>query len=124
MRGEERDINRLFPAPVWLGIGQVMGVLYDLGTYPGVVLSPGAEVTGEVYQITQALERQLDAIEEVWPEPSGEYARREVVVHLSGGAGEPTSAVTCLIYEVSRKTVADKEVIAGGDWLSWRRSAF
>lgn len=54
--------------------------MFDLGTYPGVVLDGASFVHGEVYEIAQALKRQLDAIEEVYPQESGEYARRHVMV--------------------------------------------
>lgn len=123
-RGEERDINCLMPTPEWVGMGQVTGVLYYLGSYPGVVLGRGSVVTGEVYRITAALERQLDEIEDVWPEPNGEYTRRDVQVRLLGGAREPAVAVTCLVYEISDSVIADKRVIACGDWVNWRRSTF
>ena len=37
-KGEERDINRLRPAPQWVGRAQVAGVMHHLGSYPGLVL--------------------------------------------------------------------------------------
>lgn len=86
-RGEERDINRLQPAPQWIGRASVPGVMYRLGAYPGVVLGTQAWVRGEVYEISAELERQLDAIEEVQPQQSGEYMKREVAVRLEGASG-------------------------------------
>ena len=80
--GELRDINRLQPRPEWVGQGSLHGVLYDLGAYPGVVLGGPLRVRGEVYRISPELEQELDRIEEVWPQQTGEYAKREVQVLL------------------------------------------
>ena len=94
-----------------MGNAQVKGTLYNLGSYPGLYLTGDQPVQGEVYQITPELERQLDAIEEVWPQPNGEYERRDVVVQCAG------AALTCLIYEVAQAHTTGKVVIASGDWL-------
>ena len=110
-RGEQRDINRLLPAPVFIGHSQTKGRLYDLGSYPGVRLGGEQWVQGEVYQITPELERQLDEIEEVWPQQTGEYTRREVVVQCAG------LTLTSLVYEVAETRVKNQPVIESGDWL-------
>lgn len=113
-RGEQRDINRLLPAPVFMGDGEISGTLYDLGSYPGLRLGGTQWVQGEVYQIAPELERQLDEIEEVWPQPNGEYAKTTVVVHCAG------AVLTCLIYEVTVARFRGCPVIASGDWLNRR----
>ena len=110
-RGQERDINHLQPAPVFMGLGKINGTLYDLGSYPGVRLGGLNWVHGEVYQITPELECQLDEIEEVWPQQTGEYARREVVVQCAG------EALTCLVYEVALVHTQGRGVIESGDWV-------
>ena len=110
--GQERDIHRLQPKPVFVGDGQINGTLYDLGSYPGVRLGGLEWVQGEVYQITLELERQLDEIEEVWPQQTGEYAKREVVVQCAG------QALTCLVYEVSEVHAQCPAVIESGDWVN------
>lgn len=109
--GEQRDINRLQPAPVFIGNGQVNGTLYHLGSYPGLRLGGEQWVQGEVYQITPELERQLDEIEEVWPQQTGEYERREVAVRWTG------SELTCLVYEIAELRTKGRGVIESGDWL-------
>ena len=109
-RGELRDINRLQPAPVFVGNAQIKGTLYDMGSYPGVRLGGAQWVQGEVYQITPELERQLDEIEEVWPQQTGEYARQEVVVQCAA------LALTCLVYEAAAERAQDHAVIDSGDW--------
>jgi gamma-glutamylcyclotransferase (GGCT)/AIG2-like uncharacterized protein YtfP len=110
--GQERDINRLHPKPVFIGCSQIKGTLYDLGSYPGVRLGGERWVQGEVYQITPELERLLDEIEEVWPQQTGEYARREVLVQCAG------QALTCLIYEVTQARAQEFNLIESGDWVT------
>jgi gamma-glutamylcyclotransferase (GGCT)/AIG2-like uncharacterized protein YtfP len=110
-RGEVRDINRLSPAPRFVGLAAITGAMYQLGTYPGVVLGSGGAVVGEVYAIGPALERVLDEIEEIWPQPSGEYRKRELRVTV----GE--QQVTCLVYEVNPDAAIGKPLIASGDWV-------
>ena len=110
--GQERDINRLQPAPVFIGEGQINGTLYELGTYPGIRLGGQDWVQGEVYQINPELERQLDEIEEVWPQQTGEYARCEVLVQCAG------QALVCLVYEVAEVRAKVSRVIESGDWVT------
>ena len=128
-RGEQRDINLLRPTPRWIGQASVEGVLYDLGDYPGLVFGidqhPGQKkVRGEVYEISDELERLLDVIEEVAPRPSGEYAKRELLVHLEFARTSDESglghALTCLVYEVTPDRVTGRPVIFGGDWVGYR----
>jgi gamma-glutamylcyclotransferase (GGCT)/AIG2-like uncharacterized protein YtfP len=114
-RGELRDINHMQPAPIFVGAGQINGVLFDLGDYPGVQLGGAQWVQGEVYQISPELERQLDEIEEVWPQQTGEYERREVMMQCAG------TKLTCLIYEVAKRRVLGRRVIASGDWVKCQR---
>ena len=111
-QGQERDINRLLPAPLFMSNGQINGTLYDLGSYPGVRLGGALWVLGEVYQITPELERQLDEIEEVWPQQTSEYERREVLVQCAG------QALVCLVYEVAEGRAKVSRVIESGDWVT------
>lgn len=126
-RGEQRDINLLRPAPCWVGLASVPGLLYDLGAYPGMRVGEGADtrchVHGEVYAISPELERQLDEIEEVWPQQSGEYVKREVMVWAQDFAGDAHDGVSCLVYEISYLCVQGKPQIASGDWLQHRRGS-
>jgi gamma-glutamylcyclotransferase (GGCT)/AIG2-like uncharacterized protein YtfP len=121
-RGDVRDITRLHPAPLFVGMGSVAGVLYDLGPYPGMVLGGSSRVTGEVYAISAELERQLDVIEEVWPQRTGEYSKQEVRVQLYRSGKVPDILeLDCLVYEISLARAAGKPVIASGDWLEGPR---
>eukprot|EP01031_Cornospumella_fuschlensis_P004095 gene4095-5117_t len=97
-RGEQRDINKLKPGPEYVGDTSVPGTLYDLGTYPGIVLGGQGAVRGEVYRISAELESLLDEIEEVWPQQTGEYAKREVQVQLNnaGNQDSDSRSMSCL----------------------------
>lgn len=116
-KGEERDINRLRPAPQWVGRAQVAGVMHHLGSYPGLVLGGTGVARGEVYAVSPELERVLDEIEEVWPQQTGEYIKREVMVQLDS---MPPRELLCVLYEISPERTRGKPVIAGGDWALHR----
>jgi len=113
-RGEANDINRLQPAPHYLGQARIRGALYDLGSYPGVILGGTGWVQGEVYALVAELERQLDVIEEVAPVPSGEYVRRQVELVLDG------RLLRCLVYEIDARRVQGRPRITTGDWVRRR----
>ena len=115
-QGEARDINRLLPAPRLLGNARVTGALYDLGAYPGLVLGAPGQVHGEVYEISGELERLLDEIEEVWPQPSGEYCKREQLVRLDESADD----ILCIVYEIAADRIPGMPVIVCGDWIQHR----
>jgi gamma-glutamylcyclotransferase (GGCT)/AIG2-like uncharacterized protein YtfP len=112
-RGGRNDINRLAPPPEYVGMGEVRGVLYHLGWYPGLKLGDKEAVTvvGEVYRITPALEAVLDAIEQIVPGADSEYFKREVAVAVDG------RPVACLLYEINPARVQGRRVIGHGDWI-------
>lgn len=116
-RGEANDINRLLPGPRFVGNGVIMGVMYHLGDYPGVVLGPGGAVAGEVYVIEPALERVLDEIEGVSPQRSNKYFKREARVTVGD------RQLDCLVYEINAAYAEGRPVIAGGDWVQERAKA-
>ncbi|MES2955128.1 MAG: gamma-glutamylcyclotransferase family protein [Pseudomonadota bacterium] len=113
-RGDVRDITRLQPAPQFAGTASVGGVLYDLGPYPGLRLGGEGRVTGEVYAISAELEQRLDEIEEVWPQQTGEYSKREVAVQMDNAPA--AAGPVCLVYEINASRLAGCPVIPGGDW--------
>jgi len=109
--GGSNDIRRYEPTPVAVGEGTVYGLLYDLGAYPGCVLGGSHLVRGEIYAVTPAVEAALDRLEEVGPDDSGEYMRREVDVLSDAGP------VRCLVYEIHPSRIAGRPVIASGNWF-------
>ena len=113
-RGDDNDINRLRPPPRFIGIGSVKGAMYHFGRYPGVLLGGEGDIAGEVYEITPELERVLDEIEELYPQQTNEYFKRDIVVEV---AGKP---VACIVYEINPDYVHGKPRIEGGDWVKGR----
>lgn len=118
-RGGSNDINRLTPAPQWVGQAVLPGSLYSLGPYPGMRLAHCTAardvVYGEVYAISRALEDQLDLIEGLVPgaQPSDadEYARREVWVTVG------VDHLRCLMYEVHQRFALGQARVLTGDWM-------
>jgi gamma-glutamylcyclotransferase (GGCT)/AIG2-like uncharacterized protein YtfP len=119
-RGGRNDINRLRPAPQYVGMGEVQGVLYHLDWYPGLALGGEQAVTvvGEVYRITPELEAVLDAIEQIVPGADSEYFKREVPIAV---AGRP---LNCLLYEINSVHVRERQPIGHGDWIVFHSGGF
>ena len=67
----------------YLERARLKGRLYDVGTYPGLVVDPNSDwVWGELFQLSEELIKHLDSIEEYDPNnPSQcEYIRKRVSV--------------------------------------------
>ena len=112
-RGGRNDINLLRPAPEYLGMGEVQGVLYHFDWYPGLTLGGEQAVTvvGEVYRIGPELEAILDGIEQIEEGADSEYFKRVVDIAVEG------RTIACLLYEINPGRVRDKQVIGHGDWI-------
>ena len=112
-RGGRNDINRLTPAPEYVGMGEVKGRLYHIDWYPGLTLGGDQAVTvvGEVYRITPELEAVLDRIEEIVPGEASEYFKRELDIEVQG------RPLRCLVYEINPDRVRGKQEIGHGDWI-------
>ena len=119
-RGGRNDINRLGPAPRYVGMGEVKGLLYHLDWYPGLRLGGEEAVTviGEVYQVTPQLETLLDEIEGLVPhsQAEGEYSKRELDIEVQG------RAVRCFLYEINPARVEGRTPIGHGDWILFHSS--
>lgn len=117
-RGGRNDINRLQPAPHYVGMGEVRGILYRIDWYPGLTLGGEEAVTvvGEVYRITPELEVVLDAIEQIVPGADSEYFKREVDVFVDG------KPLHCLLYEINPARVRGRQAIGHGDWIVFHTS--
>lgn len=126
-RGDSNDINKLLPAPVWLGYGTVRGTLYDFGDYPGIVLADEASaadqnsqlVLGEVYRANPALIPVLDDIEMLYPDVPHLY--RQVWRTVACGSKQ----FNCLLYELTDAGQSAKACITAApgallDWASFR----
>ncbi|HXF42059.1 MAG TPA: gamma-glutamylcyclotransferase family protein [Blastocatellia bacterium] len=112
-------------ASTLLGDASVNGDLYDLGAYPGLLLTnePSSVVHGEVYELKPDRAAQLIAVLDEYegcgasaPAPH-EYKRELIRVRLENG--ETTTAWAYLL----NRDPAGLNRIPGGDYLSWRRQA-
>jgi gamma-glutamylcyclotransferase (GGCT)/AIG2-like uncharacterized protein YtfP len=112
-RGGRNDINRLEPAPRYLGMGEVKGMLYHFDWYPGLSLGGQEAITvvGEVYEIAPQLECLLDGIEKIVPGDASEYLKRELAVEVDG------RQLQCLVYEINPERVRGRQAIRHGDWI-------
>lgn len=80
---------------VYLGEARIAGSLYDIGTYPGLLVNPSPGwVSGELFKVDEEMIQSLDALEEYNPEEPerSEYLRRVVTVWTPTGV--PMKAVT------------------------------
>lgn len=85
-----------------VGRGRVRGWLYDLGGYPGAILSDaGRAIEGQVFQLPDDPEvlKRLDEYEEFDPgNPEGSlFVRKECSVDL-----DQAKKVPCWVYEYNR----------------------
>ena len=110
-RGDDNDITRLAPPPLFVGNAVIAGTMHHLGAYPGVVLGGAGRVVGEVYAITPALERLLDTIEAVYPQQTDEYFKRRIPVEVQG------ERLTCIVYEINPRYIAGRRTLLSGDWV-------
>lgn len=117
-RGGRNDINRLAPAPEYVGMGEVRGILYHIDWYPGLTLGGEEAVTvvGEVYRIAPELEVVLDRIEQIVPGADSEYFKREIDIAVEG------RVLRCLVYEINPARVKGRQVIGHGDWILFHTS--
>ena len=69
---------------------------------------------GEVYAITEPLERLLDGIESEYPAQANEYAKRELTIVMD------EQSLACIVYEIKTTYIKDKPQIMSGDWIQNR----
>jgi gamma-glutamylcyclotransferase (GGCT)/AIG2-like uncharacterized protein YtfP len=117
-RGGSNDINRLEPAPRYVGMGEVQGSLYHIDWYPGLTLGGEEAVTvvGEVYAIAPQLEATLDRIECITGDADSEYFKREVAIAVDG------RPIRCLVYEINPTAVRGRQRIGHGDWILFHKA--
>lgn len=113
-RGDANDITKLNPAPIYIGNSQISGSMYHLGGYPGITLGGENTIIGEIYAITEPLERLLDGIESEYPAQTDEYAKRDIQVALN------QQLLNCIVYEINEAYVQGKPRIMSGDWIKSR----
>ena len=108
----------------FIGEATVSGRLYDLGEYPGLVLSPGGpdRVKGELYRLNESTAGStltvLDDYEGMGPSDPlpHEYRRALVTADLADGR-----SMTAWAYILDRPSTALPRIMSG-DFSAWRSS--
>lgn len=104
----------------FIGEGHLKGNLFDIGRYPGAVLSgvSNSNIVGDIYQVNQATDinstlKILDKYEGYYQGnlKASEYIRKRKYVKLKNG-----KKVLTWVY-LYNKPVAKKRLIEGGDYL-------
>jgi gamma-glutamylcyclotransferase (GGCT)/AIG2-like uncharacterized protein YtfP len=100
----------------FVGNGQVSGMLYDIGEYPGLVTGDetGRKVFGEVYDLSRCTELwlEIDEYEGLNDSITQEYTREKVMVKTAN------ATLSCWTYIYQGMT--DNLIpIKGGDYLSY-----
>jgi len=95
------------------GKGYILGRLYDLGNYPGFILSsvPEEKVFGEIYELQKPKEilKVLDDFEESWPlySEDAEYKRIKLDVFYND------HTIKCWVYVYNWSVDEQKQIKSG-----------
>ena len=111
-RGSARAMSIRFPNSQFVADAKVSGSLYDLGSYPGLLLNESNSlVVGEVYEVDDEVLNELDDIE-----ASSYYSRRQVEISLG------TQLKVCWIYEPNPESYSLNTLIPSGDWIEYAKT--
>ena len=111
-RGGSRSMSISFPDSKFVSDAKVSGSLYDLGSYPGLVLNESKSlVIGEVYEVDDETLNELDDFE-----ASSHYLRKQVEVSL-GNATESS-----WVYEPNLEFYSPHRLIESGDWIEYAKT--
>lgn len=110
--GCERSMSVRFPEAKFTAAATVNGSLYDLGDYPGLLLSEtDSPVMGEVYEVDDELLQELDDFE-----VSSNYLRRQVEISLGN------QRQIGWTYEPDPEFYSLRTLIKSGDWLEYAKT--
>lgn len=110
-RGSAGAMSVRFPDSKFINHARVSGSLYDLGSYPGLLLNDSnSPVIGEVYEIDDELLGQLDEFE-----GSSHYMRKELDICLGAQTRK------CWTYEPDPEFYSLSTLIPSGDWIEYAR---
>lgn len=108
--------EKLRALATFMGKGRVSGILFDIGEYPGLVISEqeGSAVFGEFYDLSACPNHwaELDEYEGINDSDSQEYAREKVLVTTTD------STLTCWTY-IYKGIVQNLKPIKSGNYLSY-----
>ena len=101
-----------FPNSKFIADARVIGSLYDLGAYPGLLLNESNSlVLGEVYEVDDEILNELDDFE-----ASSYYLRKQVEISLG------THRRMCWIYEPDPEFYSLRTLITSGDWIEYAKT--
>jgi gamma-glutamylcyclotransferase (GGCT)/AIG2-like uncharacterized protein YtfP len=108
-RGGARPMAIRFPGSKFIADAKVGGSLFDLGSYPGLLLNESNSlVIGEVYEVDDELLNELDDFE-----ASSNYVRKQVEISL--GADRKL----CWTYGPDPEFYSLSRLITSGDWIEY-----
>jgi gamma-glutamylcyclotransferase (GGCT)/AIG2-like uncharacterized protein YtfP len=111
-RGCVQGMSVRFPQSMFMTYAKVNGSLFDLGAYPGLVLDESdSMVTGEVYEVDDAILNELDEFES-----GSHYLRKQVEIPVGG------HSKVCWTYEPDHNFYSFRKLIASGDWVEYVRT--
>lgn len=95
----------------WMGSGFIYGDLYDLGSYPGIVLTNTMnKIIGDLFQVSsQKLLDSLDAYE------GPEYIKNQTIAFMHD------TTFNCTVYEFIEDISLAKQIVSG-DYLLYLNS--
>ena len=107
-----RAMSIRFPRSRFVADAKVSGSLYDLGTYPGLLLDDSNSlVIGEVYEVDDETLSKLDDLES-----SSHYWRKQVKISLGNQSRK------CWIYAPNPEAFSRRTLITSGDWLEYAKT--
>jgi len=115
------DIARIQPRATFVAGARMRGTLYDLGTYPALLLdAAGSWVAGELYRVPADAWEALDALEQPVTEtrPDGEYFKLSAPIELEGGG-----TGQAWVYAANPRVLRLDAPIAEGDWIAYAMRA-
>jgi gamma-glutamylcyclotransferase (GGCT)/AIG2-like uncharacterized protein YtfP len=116
LRSQMNDpLHRLLETyAIFVGTGSFQGKLYDIGRYPGAVLSRRNTdcVIGEIYRLSEPW-RALEILDEY---EGHRFKRKRVTIFQEDG-----KSIDCWIYLYAR-SVTRRALIRSGDYVQYRNS--
>jgi gamma-glutamylcyclotransferase (GGCT)/AIG2-like uncharacterized protein YtfP len=111
-RGSAGAMPKRFPKSKFIADAKVKGSLYDLGSFPGLLLNDrDALVIGEVYEVDSETLNDLDDFE-----ASSDYLRKQIEIALGG------QKRMCWTYEPNPESYSFQTLITSGDWIEYAKT--
>jgi gamma-glutamylcyclotransferase (GGCT)/AIG2-like uncharacterized protein YtfP len=99
----------------FLANGSIIGKIFHIDQYPGLILGGEQRVIGELYQVNDHLLVKLDRYEGCYESPA-HYLREEVEILLENGEIQLAQVYVFQLLEPHH------EAIESGDWIEWMKN--